>query len=356
MRGSGTRRWRAGPPPAGATAKQAGGDIHFICEWAANPVKVLIVEDDLTYGRLQTLRLLSSKTTRFDSHHVQSLEEALDFLANERVDAALLDLHLPDAEGSAAVRAIHLAHPDLPIVVVTGTLDDEIHAAAKLAGATDIARKGTDSDETMELRLLAAAYRKAYARISQSDPMAPVTRALVADIGLHLQTGEAMVRRIREQIARGETVDQADLDRCLEQVQESLAPMQPTGSDPFELENIDALSVLRKAADHLAVLRVTGNGVLILGDVTTLGRAFGAILKSMPNVSGPIDVECVEEDATFSIHIHADRAPRMKRDHPLLWTMAEELLGMNLGTLQADETGFTLRFVRAEQEEPGGRA
>ncbi len=310
-------------------------------------MRVLIVEDCPTYAKLQTFRLMNSETTRFESHHVNTLADALDFLQNEKADVVLLDLDLPDARGAAAVRAVHLAHSDVPIVVMTGTLDDEIHAAAKMSGATDITRKGADSDETMELRLLAAAYRKAYVRLTQADPMAPVTRALVKDIALHLRNGEAVVKDLRDRLAAGSPIDPEFLDRSLLHVQESLAPMHMRADEDFMLRPLDPAAALLKVGDHVVTLAITGDVPMILGQQSTVERALGSILATMYHAPGPIQVAFSLEGHTVVAHIADPRAPTMRREHPLLWTLATELLALSMATVDVDDTGFTLRFAAA---------
>lgn len=310
-------------------------------------MRVLIVEDSPAYGQLQTLRLLNSPTTRFDSHQVYSLEEALDYLDNQKVDVALVDLGLPDAHGAAAVRAIHLAHPDLPIVVMTGTLDDDIHDAAKLSGATDVTRKGADSDETMELRLLAAAYRKAYARISEADPIAPVTRALVADITLHLRTGETILQSIRDTLATDEPLDRRYLDESLGRVQEALAPMKVDTHEDLLLGPVDLDAALRRAADHTVGLSLETPMPVIIGQQKSIERALASLFSTMYDTPGPIKISAQTADHTVSLHITHGGAQAMKREHPLLWTMSGELLSLSLATIDADASGFTLRFAAA---------
>lgn len=57
-------------------------------------------------------------------------------------DCALLDLGLPDAVGLSALEALRSRAPDVPIVVLTGRIDDGIGPAAVAAGAQDFLVKG----------------------------------------------------------------------------------------------------------------------------------------------------------------------------------------------------------------------
>ena len=67
-----------------------------------------------------------------------TLAAAVALLAGgESIDCVLLDLSLPDAEGLDAVQAVQGADPAVPVVVLTGTDDQELAVRALQAGAQD---------------------------------------------------------------------------------------------------------------------------------------------------------------------------------------------------------------------------
>ena len=55
---------------------------------------------------------------------MESMAEAVGRLAEERFDAILLDLSLPDSRGLKTVEQANAVAPQVPIIVMTG-LDDE---------------------------------------------------------------------------------------------------------------------------------------------------------------------------------------------------------------------------------------
>ncbi|HKY03744.1 MAG TPA: GGDEF domain-containing response regulator, partial [Blastocatellia bacterium] len=70
------------------------------------------------------------------------LNEALCLILEKEFDVILLDLSLPDAEGLETVRKTHMYSLDVPIIVLTGTDDEEIGIESVKAGAEDYLIKG----------------------------------------------------------------------------------------------------------------------------------------------------------------------------------------------------------------------
>jgi signal transduction histidine kinase len=83
--------------------------------------------------------------------------------AGAAFDAALLDLSLPDAQGVDTVARLCAAAPGLPVVVLTGLVDDAVAARAVHAGAQDYLVKGVDDPRTVGRALRYAVERQALA-------------------------------------------------------------------------------------------------------------------------------------------------------------------------------------------------
>lgn len=85
----------------------------------------LVLEDDPTMAELmrEVLRLGSYSGYGFDPVVCGRLSDAVWLLGRRPYSAAVVDLGLPDATGTAAVETIVAACPSLPIVVVTGSRD-----------------------------------------------------------------------------------------------------------------------------------------------------------------------------------------------------------------------------------------
>lgn len=68
--------------------------------------------------------------------------QALEQLSRNQIDAVLLDLRLPDASGVETVRSVQTAAEEIPIIVLTGTDDEQLAISCIDAGAQDYLHKG----------------------------------------------------------------------------------------------------------------------------------------------------------------------------------------------------------------------
>lgn len=78
-------------------------------------IRVLLVEDQSEAARLVRRRLEWSRLARFEVVHRACLDDALALLERQSFDAMLLDLHLPDCDGLAAVPRARALATGLPI-------------------------------------------------------------------------------------------------------------------------------------------------------------------------------------------------------------------------------------------------
>jgi DNA-binding NarL/FixJ family response regulator len=102
---------------------------------------ILLVEDEpqvaaslgdlLRWASPEPFRLLERGT----------LVGALDLLTMTPVDVILLDLGLPDSQELATLRAIVERWPEVPVIVITGLVDDDVMLQAVDAGAQDFLGK-----------------------------------------------------------------------------------------------------------------------------------------------------------------------------------------------------------------------
>jgi diguanylate cyclase (GGDEF)-like protein/PAS domain S-box-containing protein len=106
------------------------------------PTRVLLVEDDPTYARVLRNTLVFSGGGPWEIVDAGSLRAALARLADGGIDAVLLDMGLPDADGISGIGEICAAHPAMPVLVLTATDDETVGVAAVQAGAQDYLVKG----------------------------------------------------------------------------------------------------------------------------------------------------------------------------------------------------------------------
>lgn len=98
-------------------------------------MKIIVVEDTRVV-RTMLVALLEEQSPNKVVAAVESVEEALEYLADNYADLVILDLCLPGLSYDLAVKAIKTACPDLDILVFTVSEDDETVFSALKAGAT----------------------------------------------------------------------------------------------------------------------------------------------------------------------------------------------------------------------------
>lgn len=143
--------------PTGPVADDAPGEETVCCPQcghsfnpesaAAGRPTVLIVEDTEFFLTLATEVL----GNRYRTLEARSAREAREILARERIDLLVLDLTLPDAEGTVVLRA--LQDPETPVLVYTSrdetSLIGEEWDLLQALGANDVVHKGINIEETL---------------------------------------------------------------------------------------------------------------------------------------------------------------------------------------------------------------
>ncbi len=139
---------------------------------SANSVKVLLIEDSLSFARLLQEFLKIAKSQEFHLVHVQRLANAIEELEKDReaahpFDVILLDLTLPDSQGLTSLEPLMRQAPNLPIVVLTNTNDDTLAIEAVRLGAQDYLVKRQVNPELLVRSVCYAIERKQAAKTLQ---------------------------------------------------------------------------------------------------------------------------------------------------------------------------------------------
>jgi PAS domain S-box-containing protein len=107
-------------------------------------MKILLLEDNATDADLTQRGLLRSMpncTIRI----AQTLKQAQEMLKIENdFDIALLDMKLPDGTGMEMLMNIRQTEPNIPVIILTGSGNEEVAVAALKAGANDYVIKNYD--------------------------------------------------------------------------------------------------------------------------------------------------------------------------------------------------------------------
>ena len=101
----------------------------------ANPIKVLIVEDDALTRRALSLAIESSPELTLVGA-LDAVKPAVEWLATGEIDVLLTDLGLPDGTGIDVIRACVRHLPKCDIMVITMSSDEDNVLACIEAGAT----------------------------------------------------------------------------------------------------------------------------------------------------------------------------------------------------------------------------
>lgn len=135
--------------------------------------------------------------------HVEKLCDALAYLSENRVDAILLDLALPDSEGLTTLERANSAADYLPIIVLTGLEDEAVAIEAVRKGAQDYLLKGQTGARQLMQTIQRAIERKRLERaLAQSAQrnllLAEVSAKVVAQTQLEglLETVAEAARRL----------------------------------------------------------------------------------------------------------------------------------------------------------------
>jgi DNA-binding NtrC family response regulator len=101
---------------------------------------ILIVDDQVAVAQVIADALTELK---HEPRVAVSAGQALMIVRNERPDAIILDINLPDASGTAGFDHLREVLPDVPIIMVTGN-DGELAGAMLQRGAFDYVMKPFD--------------------------------------------------------------------------------------------------------------------------------------------------------------------------------------------------------------------
>jgi len=245
-------------------------------------LRILMIEGDPGDARLieETLKNLPGRPVTLT--RADCLMAGMAALERERFDAILLDLFLPDSSGEETVSRLVSFAPHTPVVVLTGTDDDELAVRVQKAGAQNYLVKG----EVAGNHLLRA-FRFAIERNRMVQELKTKTR--------ELQVNEVLFRTIIEKNADAILIlDGGRLIRFANPAAERLfgkdAKTLQGGHFGFRLDERDATEILiprregGETAVEMRLVRIEWKGqpayLVTLRDVTESRRAREALRES----------------------------------------------------------------------------
>ena len=108
--------------------------------------KVLLVDDESRICQSVTYLL---KAKNYEVVTAACGQDALDLIADNTFDLAILDVHLPDMLGTQLMGDIKTQHPNTIFIIITGDADVDSAIAALKCGAYDYLRKPFEFEELL---------------------------------------------------------------------------------------------------------------------------------------------------------------------------------------------------------------
>jgi len=125
-------------------------------------VHILLIEDNDADAYLIEETLTDVSRERFVISHVTSVEAAESHYTTGVFNVLLLDLSLPGVSGMEAVEKVRKDQPNTPIIVMTGSDDEEKAMAAMQRGVQDYLVKGRYSNEVLPRAIRYSIERKRF--------------------------------------------------------------------------------------------------------------------------------------------------------------------------------------------------
>lgn len=109
--------------------------------------RIMIIDDDRSICDLLTelFRALGHEALAFTDGCSALATMALES-GRSRLDVVLLDLNMPGMNGMAVLREMRTQHPGVPVIMMSGTPDQESLREAIAQGAKDWIRKPIDAE------------------------------------------------------------------------------------------------------------------------------------------------------------------------------------------------------------------
>jgi DNA-binding NtrC family response regulator len=100
--------------------------------------KLLVIEDEPCIRQVLELHLLAAG---YDVICAESAADGLASLSHGGISAVICDFSLPDMDGTQLIKTIKLMNASLPIIVISGFLDDGNADKVMALGVAEFLRK-----------------------------------------------------------------------------------------------------------------------------------------------------------------------------------------------------------------------
>ena len=207
-------------------------------------VHVLIIEDNEEHAELLEKLLASSEYPRFRVSIVHTLAAGLESLQSGSVEMVLLDLTLPDSQGTPTFCKVSEVAPKLPIVILSGISDVTVAIEVVQLGAQDYLVKG-HVDNHLLLRSIQYSIERKRAEIALREARDEL------DARVQERTAELLEAnsRLHAEIAERKRAEEQSLESN-RQLMDALAELRAMQQDLVRRERFQALGHMAGGIAH----------------------------------------------------------------------------------------------------------
>ncbi|OFX35416.1 MAG: hypothetical protein A2W90_15495 [Bacteroidetes bacterium GWF2_42_66] len=204
-------------------------------------IKILHLEDNDDDSEL-VLSAMEMGGLQIDYTRVEKEQSFLEQLKNNHFDIVLADYHLPSYDGSAALKVCSQLYPEMPFIIVSGTLGEEIAVEMLKYGASDYLLK-----QNLKRLIPAIEHALAEARLKKQKQKAEDD----------LRHSEEKYRKIFENVQ--DVFFQIDNEGAIMEISPSIFRMN--GCPPYELRGKKIVMLYNDPAEYSEMLnRIDTNG------------------------------------------------------------------------------------------------
>jgi len=204
------------------------------------PLSILVVEDsELDYELL--VATLSREGLRPSTTRVEDESGMRDAFAKARVDAVITDHNLPRFDSFASLKVAKSIDADIPVIVLSGEMSEDLAVASLHAGADDFVLK------TRMFRIAAALQQSLKAAGARRDARNAVAALAQSEAKLHALTQHLESAKEDERRAIAQEIHD-DIGGALTALKFELVRLKRTVGDAGAQPHLDSISQLLESA------------------------------------------------------------------------------------------------------------
>lgn len=296
-----------------------------------NLFRVLMIEDDGHYRKF-VQELLSKQTDpSFILTYANSIEEARESLEQSQANVILLDLNLPQSKGLTTLSKVQEIVPQCPIIVLTGSDNEELGLQAVSMGAHEYLVKQHISKDSL---IRCIRYSIERHRVDQQRMRMAAIQDFTAMLAHDLKVPMLGAEKVLEAL---QTKQLGDLTETQEQVINSLRDANKnqlrlvqklleiyryeSGESSLDLREVDAAAILNDCVSKIASQKAVNitvksdaefTNTVTKGDEQALRQLFNNLLDNAikyGDTTKAVNVSLQNSQNSLNIHIQNFGAP-----------------------------------------------